>query len=305
MFLNVLIFYRLQTGLQSLLDEALVRAAQDQYGDMLETLTRVGEVPFDFTRRRMSIVVTTDGDMDSPPRTLLLCKGAVEEVLALCTHIDNGDEENLHKMGTTRPMSEQEREAIHQLSHSLNTQGLRVIAVAYHQVMPSHDEEHKWISHEKELVFCGFLSFQDPPKDTAGPAIKKMMNSGVKVKVLTGDNEVIARAICEQVELGQKQDLQVITGSQLDEISFDELCSLVEKDEIKIFAKLTPAQKSRVVLALKQNGHTVGFLGDGINDALALQEADVGISVDTGADLAKEAAGMHGHDDHIYHRSII
>lgn len=264
-----------QTGLKNLLDRAVL-----EHEDLVETkdLTRryikFDEVPFDFNRRRMSVVVHEV----FRGRDLLICKGAVEEVTAVCrfARID----------GHIVPLAEAIRDQALRLRHALNEDGLRVIAVAYKQV-DSHPNKQYGVADERELALCGYIAFLDPPKETAGPALDALRQHGVTVKILTGDNEVVARKVCKDVGLG---DPRTLVGGAVALMSDAELENVVE--DTTLFAKLTPPQKARVIAALKRQGHTVGFLGDGINDAPALREADVGISVDTGADIARESADI-------------
>jgi Mg2+-importing ATPase len=264
-----------QTGLKNLLDRAVL-AHEDlvQTKGLTRRYVKCDEVPFDFRRRRMSVVVHEV----FRGRDLLLCKGAVEEVLAVC--------ESARVGGRVVPLTDGAREQAVRLATGLNEDGLRVIAVASKQV-DSQPGRQYGVADEAGLVLCGFVAFLDPPKETAGPALEALRRQGVAVKVLTGDNELVARKVCADVGLASPRAL---LGGAIEAMSDAELEEAV--GETTLFAKLTPPQKARVIQALKRKGHTVGFLGDGINDAPALREADVGISVDTGADVARESADI-------------
>jgi Mg2+-importing ATPase len=264
-----------QTGLKNLLDVAVLEHADlIQSKQLTERYLKTDEVPFDFNRRRMSVVVHEV----FRGRDLLLCKGAVEEVLGVCRSalVD----------GQATPLTAGVWEQALELSTGLNEDGLRVIAVAF-KVVDSRPGKEYGVADEAELVLCGFLAFLDPPKETAGPAIAALQGHGVQVKVLTGDNELVARKVCKEVGLDVSHTL---LGGDVQDMTDAELARAAETTTL--FAKLTPPQKARVIKALQESGHTVGFLGDGINDAPALRGADVGISVDTAADIAKESAGV-------------
>jgi Mg2+-importing ATPase len=264
-----------QTGLKNLLDRAVL-----EHENLLETrelaqrYVKCDEVPFDFNRRRMSVVVHEV----FKGRDLLLCKGAVEEVLAVCSHarID----------GQVIPLSDPIRQRASGLRTDLNEDGLRVIAVAVKQVFSQPNKQYG-VADESRLTLVGYIAFLDPPKETAAPALEALKTHGVAVKILTGDNELVARKVCKDVGLATPRTL---LGRQVEVMTDVELEQ--EAEETVLFAKLTPPQKARIIAALKRRGHTVGFLGDGINDAPALREADVGVSVDTGADIARESADI-------------
>jgi Mg2+-importing ATPase len=264
-----------QTGLKNLLDRAVL-----EHEDLVRTrglaqrYLKYDEVPFDFHRRRMSVIVHEV----FRGRDLLLCKGAVEEVLAACRFARLG--------GQVLPLTDGLRQQASRLQAGLNEDGLRVIAVAYKQV-DSQPGRQYGVADEADLVLCGYVAFLDPPKETAGPALDALRRHGVEVKVLTGDNDRVARKVCQEVGLGTPR---LLLGGVIDAMPDAELEEAV--GEVTLFAKLTPSQKARVIRALKRKGRTVGFLGDGINDAPALREADVGISVDTGADIARELADI-------------
>jgi len=231
-------------------------------------------MPFDFIRRRLSIVVK-----DPQANHLLVCKGAVEEMLSISTHV--------HENGKVVALDEARRDALLKLANDYNQDGFRVLVVATRDIKKSEAKKQYSTTDEHDLIIRGFLTFLDPPKESAGPAIAALRDIGVAVKVLTGDNAVVTCRICRQVGL---EPGEPVLGPQLEKLDDATLKVLVE--ERTVFAKLTPLQKSRVLKALQSNGHTVGFLGDGINDAPALRDADVGISVDSGTDIAKESADI-------------
>jgi Mg2+-importing ATPase len=262
---------RFQTGLKNLMDKAVL-----EHRDLeptAETYRIVDEIPFDFQRRRMSVVVANNDHED-----LLVCKGAVEEMLSICGHLKVGDE--------VLPMTDERRAGIKAMTHELNEDGLRVLVVAIKRHPPSTDRSYS-VADETDMIAVGCLAFLDPPKDTAGKAIAALRHHGVEVKVITGDNEAVTRKICREVGLDVEHSAQ---GKHIEPLEDDELDALVKRTTV--FAKMSPLQKARVVKSLQRMGHTVGFLGDGINDAPALREADVGISVDTATDIAKESADI-------------
>lgn len=261
-----------QTGLKNLLDVAIVEHAQRM--NLLEdekNVQKIDEIPFDFNRRRMSVVLKNNEER------LLICKGAVEEILSNCTQVSSN--------GQIMPLTSEIVENINKVVHDLNTDGLRVIAVA---IKPSDPREHIYsVKDESEMILVGYIGFLDPPKESAASAIQKLHANGVNVKVLTGDNAVVARKVCK--DLGLQVD-RVIIGGEIDDVTDEMLADLAEKTTV--FAKLNPLQKARIVRVLQDKGHTVGFMGDGINDAASLREADVGISVDSAVDIAKESADI-------------
>jgi len=255
-----------QTGLRNLLDRAILSRTDL---DVERSCRKVDEIPFDFQRRRMSVVVEHEGDH------LLICKGAVEEILAVCEKYQVDDE--IHTM---IPLIKDE---IMEEYRELSKQGFRVIALAYREF--DRSKEVFGTADESGLVLLGYLAFFDPPKETAAKAIEGLAARGVRAKILTGDNELVSQKVCADVGMPVKR---VLTGAQLaamDKATFD--AAVLEAD---IMARLTPMQKEQVIRSLKAQGHTVGFMGDGINDVLALKAADVGISVDTAVDVAKESA---------------
>jgi Mg2+-importing ATPase len=262
-----------QTGLKNLIDIAIISKQKEISDNHFEEIyKKVDEIPFDFNRRRMSVVVA-----DKTGKTQLITKGAVEEMLKCCSYAEyDGKVENI---------TDDIKKFVLSKSDELNSKGLRVIAIA-HKTNPSPVGEFS-VDDENEMVLLGFLAFLDPPKETTAAAIKALNSYGVSVKILTGDNEKVTAYICKQVGIEVKE---ILLGSDLDLLSDEELAKKAEK--ITVFAKLSPTQKARVVRLLRENGHSVGYMGDGINDAAAMRAADVGISVDTAVDIAKESANV-------------
>ncbi len=261
---------RFQTGLKNLMDKAVLEHRDLEPAASAYRL--VDEIPFDFQRRRMSVVLG-----DAGGEHLLVCKGAVEEMLAICEYARIG--------GVVEPMSEERRAAIKAMTRELNEDGLRVLVVAI-RTQPASGRPYG-VADETGLTAVGCLAFLDPPKDSAATAIRALNQHGVAVKVITGDNEAVTRKICREVGLDVEHSAQGTQIEPLDEAALDALVA-----RTTVFAKMSPLQKARVVKSLQRQGHTVGFLGDGINDAPALREADVGISVDTATDIAKESAAI-------------
>ena len=262
-----------QTGLKNLLDVAVLDRHQELASlEVEKNYQKFDEIPFDFVRRRMSVVVEERGKQH-----VLICKGAVEEVLKICTQ--------LKVNGKVLPMDESVHTRVADLQQKLNADGLRVIAVAY-KVMPP-DQSHYAIADESDLVLLGNIAFLDPPKESAAPALKALKRNGVEVKILTGDNDIITRKICKDVGLPIQN---VLLGSDIEALSDDELAKVAATTTI--FAKFSPTQKAKIIQVLRKSGNIVGYMGDGINDAAALREADVGISVDTAVDIAKESADI-------------
>jgi Mg2+-importing ATPase len=273
-----------QTGLKNLLDIAVLDHGEiKDYLKVEETFTKVDEIPFDFQRRRMSVILAQEKNH----KHLLICKGAVEEVLDLCTYsFDPGEDRQLHiEQDAVIPMDAQMRQNILDITNKLNGEGLRVLLVA----IKEYDERPLTysIADESNMILTGFIGFLDPAKPSAKPSIEALHKLGIELKVLTGDNEIVTKKICREVGIPINN---IMMGNDLENISDEELTKQI--DDISIFAKLSPAQKSRVVKVLQLKGHTVGFMGDGINDAGALRDADVGISVDTATDIAKESADI-------------
>jgi Mg2+-importing ATPase len=282
-----------QTGLKNLMDKAVLA-----HRDLETSLAKwkvVDEIPFDFQRRRMSVVLTSadaESRQEHPssgaarhplPQAgegqfdLLVCKGAVEEMLQICAFAREG--------GKDIPLTDHRRETIRDMTHGLNEDGLRVLIVAVKR-QPALGRAYG-IADEAGLTAIGCLAFLDPPKDSARTAIAALDHHGVGVKVITGDNELVTRKICREVGLDVQHSVLGADIEDLDDAALDDLVA-----RTTVFAKMSPLQKSRVVESLQRRGHTVGFLGDGINDAAALRRADVGISVDTATDIAKESADI-------------
>ncbi|MED0671053.1 magnesium-translocating P-type ATPase [Aneurinibacillus aneurinilyticus] len=262
-----------QTGLKNLLDVAVLEhAGLSEVQGVEGKYTKVDEIPFDFNRRRMSVVLKKNDNGH-----ILICKGAMEEIVSICTHVSSN--------GKVVPITPHITQKIQRLVHDLNTDGLRVVAVAVKQT-ESEDRPYT-ITDESNMILVGYIGFLDPPKDSAAAAIKALRENGVNIKVLTGDNETVTRKVCKDVGLHVNQ---IVLGNDIDNLSDEQLADMAERTTV--FAKLNPLQKARIVRALQSKGHTVGFMGDGINDAASLREADVGISVDTAVDIAKESADI-------------
>ncbi|AWM79442.1 magnesium-translocating P-type ATPase [Gammaproteobacteria bacterium ESL0073] len=263
-----------QSGVKNLMDKAIVRfAKKNPEFKKPKEWQKVDELPFDFIRRRLSVIVKNQENK------LLVCKGAVEEMLSVSSHV--------RENGQLLPLTDECRQHLLNLADEYNNDGFRVLVLGT-RVLPEDDNRHQYgVADESDLVVEGFLTFLDPPKDSASSAITALRDNGVGVKVLTGDNPIITSKICREVgiEVGEP-----LLGKDIEQ--FDESMLRQKVEEHTIFAKLTPLQKSRVLKALQANGHTVGFLGDGINDAPALRDADVGISVDSATDIAKESADI-------------
>ncbi|MCC9074493.1 magnesium-translocating P-type ATPase [Flavobacterium sp. F-65] len=273
-----------QTGLKNILDKAVLEHVElHDYLKVEEYFMKVDEIPFDFERRRMSVILKMRNG-----NHLLICKGAVEEILDLCSHsFDPGEDKELHlENDKIIPMDEKMRNKILQTSKKMNEEGLRVLLVAIREFDGKHPLTYS-IDDEKQLTLTGFIGFLDPAKPSTQPSIAALQELGVTLKVLTGDNEIVTKKICHDVGIPVKN---IVLGTELESMTDEELALKI--DDVSIFAKLSPLQKVRVVKALRVKGHTVGFMGDGINDAAALKEADVGISVDTAVDIAKESADI-------------
>jgi Mg2+-importing ATPase len=273
-----------QTGLRNLLDLAVLERTEVVNNDLNldEEYKKIDEIPFDFQRRRMSVILE-----EKNGKHLLICKGAVEEMLDICSHaFDPGEDRRLQiENDRVIPMDGTIRNTILNTSKKLNEDGLRVLLIA----VKEYEERPLTysIADEKNLVLTGFIGFLDPAKPTAKPAIIGLQKLGVNIKVLTGDNDIVTKKICRDVGIPIQH---VLLGSTVEKMSDTELTNRM--DDTSIFAKLSPLQKSRIVKLLQAKGHTVGFMGDGINDATALRDADVGISVDTAVDIAKESADI-------------
>ena len=278
-----------QTGLKNLLDRAVLdRVELAAELKLKDAYRKVDEIPFDFERRRMSVVVATlVAGQDQHHE--LICKGAVEEVLSACTHVRIQEPTDASLDGErtmpTLPLDAALLVRTKAVTAGLNAEGLRVVAVAVKTLPPAQSAYS--VADEAGLTLIGYIAFLDPPKESAAPALEKLAAHGITVKVLTGDNDLVTLQVCRQV--GLPADV-VLLGTQIEALSDDALKAAAESHSI--FAKLTPLHKERIVRALRANGHVVGFMGDGINDAPALRAADIGISVDSAVDIAKEAADI-------------
>ena len=261
-----------QTGLKGSIDEAIInRALKTDLKEYTEKYKKIDEIPFDFSRRRLSVIVS-DGT-----KKQLITKGAVEEILNICTFVDY--------KGQVSQITKEIKENIKKISKSLNEDGLRVVAVC--QKNDITDAESFSVSDEKNMVLLGFIGFLDPPKGSAKESIEKLNNKGIRVIVLTGDNVDVTRCVCNRVGINSNK---IIIGSMLDRLSDNAVLRLLRKNNI--FAKLSPIQKARIVRILREDGNVVGYMGDGINDSPSLNNSDVGISVDTAVDIAKESADI-------------
>lgn len=256
-----------ETGLKSPLDDAILEHKEIDVAKW----KKIDEVPFDFERRRVSVLV------DNGEKRLLIVKGAPEDILRLCTNYEGESERDL------LPLEGAASASILELFHSFCREGFRVLGIAWKQV--DSDHIHAVVNDETTLVFAGFAAFLDPPKESAKKALKDLADSGVAVKIVTGDNELVTEHICGQLDL---PITGILTGADIQKMDDQSLVGQVEN--VNLFCRVNPSQKNRVILALKRRGHTVGYLGDGINDAPSLHSADVGISVDGAVDVAKEAA---------------
>jgi Mg2+-importing ATPase len=256
------------------IDWAIDEYAYERYSEEeLEAYTPIGDVPFDFIRRRATAIVKQDEDVN-----IMITKGAIPEILSISTGY-------LDPEGNIQPLNNDIVNDVMGLVEWYSAKGMRVLGIT-HKYLPSGKKEFS-AEDENELIFTGFLVFTDPVKETAEEAIASLKEYGIGVKVLTGDNEYVSRYVCEEIGIPAEN---ILTGVQIDAMSDEELKTSVESTNI--FARLTPDNKSRIVLALRENGHTVGLMGDGINDVIAMKNADVSISVDTGTDIAKETASM-------------
>ena len=261
-----------QTGLKGSIDEAVIkRALESDLQDLSEKYKKIDEIPFDFSRRRLSVIVT-DGT-----KKQLITKGAVEEILNICTMVDY--------KGQVNQLTKDIKENIRRMTKKLNEEGLRVVAVC--QKNDIENIEHFGVSDEKNMVLLGFIGFLDPPKESAKESINKLNKAGIRVIVLTGDNAEVTRSVCNKVGIRSKN---IVLGSKIDKLSDIALLRLLKKTNI--FAKLSPIQKARIVRILKESGNIVGYMGDGINDSPSLTNSDVGVSVDTAVDIAKESADI-------------
>ncbi|MCL5059309.1 MAG: magnesium-translocating P-type ATPase [Candidatus Thermoplasmatota archaeon] len=270
-----------ETGIRSPLDDAILAHRHIDVG----AWRKIDEVPFDFERRRVSVLLEQGG-----ARTLV-AKGAPEDILRLCTGYEAD--------GRQRPLDAATRARIQALFESLSRDGFRVLGIAWRSEPPEH--AHAVLGDEAELVFCGFAAFLDPPKASAAPALAALAQDGIALKIVSGDNELVTRYICAQLGVAVSG---VLTGGEIAQLDEPALQALVQ--EANLFCRVTPAQKTRILGALRARGHVVGFLGDGVNDAPALHTADVGISVDSAVDVAKEAADLIllEHDLQVLHDGV-
>lgn len=264
-----------QTGLKNMMDIAILdHTLQVGRVNVLENFHKIDEVPFDFRRKRMSVVV-----QDIAGGRLLITKGAVEEIFEICSHVEiNGEVlPRIPEYDTRRKL----------MVDALNSEGFRVIALAYKWLPESNQEAAYSVKDEDQMILKGFLAFLDPPKETAADALNRLKHYNVTIKILTGDNELVTQTVCEQVGLPVAE---ILLGSDIDKMDDNALAMMAEKTTV--FAKLSPEHKERIIKVLKKDNHVVGFMGDGINDAPALRAADVGISVNTAVDIAKESSDI-------------
>lgn len=262
----------LQTGLKSNIDEAVVAKAKTiGIENSVEKYKKIDEIPFDFSRRCLSVAVEID-NIDE-----LITKGAVEEILNICTTFEY--------KGQMEKLTNEKIENMRKICKDLNEEGFRVVAICKKIITNNKKDFNS--TDEKDMTLLGFIGFLDPPKESAKKAIEGLNNAGIRVMVLTGDNVEVTRCVCNKAGINSKE---IITGNKIDALSDVALSRLLKR--INIFAKLSPIQKARIVRVLKQNGNVVGYMGDGINDSPALTNSDVGISVDTAVDIAKETADI-------------
>ncbi len=272
-----------ETGLRSPLDTAIL-----EHGAVdVSTWRKIDEVPFDFERRRVSVL------LDNGQDRRLVIKGSPEDILRLSTHYVIADEQPL-------PLDEAALARAQSLYQQLSQQGLRCLGVAWRSVPAAHD--HAGLTDETELIFAGFACFMDPPKASAGTAIRALTGIGIKVKIITGDNELVTRHLCEELGLPVQA---ILTGEVIQQLN--DVALAARALQTQLFCRVTPNQKNRIILALKARGHTVGYIGDGVNDAPSLHTADIGISVDSAVDVAKEAADMIllEQDLTVLHRAVL
>lgn len=262
----------LQTGLKSNIDEAVVAKAKTVgIENSLKKYKKIDEIPFDFSRRCLSVAVEIDN------KDKLITKGAVEEILNICTTFEY--------KGQTEKLTNEKIENMRKICKNLNEEGFRVVAICKKIITNNKKDFNS--TDEKDMTLLGFIGFLDPPKESAKEAIEGLNNAGIRVMVLTGDNVEVTRCVCNKAGINSKE---IITGNKIDTLSDVALSRLLKRNNI--FAKLSPIQKARIVRVLKQNGNVVGYMGDGINDSPALTNSDVGISVDTAVDIAKETADI-------------
>jgi Mg2+-importing ATPase len=273
-----------ETGLKSPLDEAVLGHEHIEIG----AWKKIDEVPFDFERRRVSVLI------DNGETRWLAVKGAPDEIVGLCTHYEAEGTELQH------PVDEAALVAIRSQYHALEEEGFRVLGIAWRKV--SLDHPHAVVSDETELVLAGFAAFLDPPKESVASALAALERVGVAIKIVTGDSDLVTRHVCAQLKIPVTG---LLTGKEIAQMDDHALRARVET--ANLFCRVNPSQKERIILALKTRGHVVGYLGDGINDAPSLHSADVGLSVDSAVDVAKEAADMIllKHDLHVLHEGVL
>ncbi len=261
-----------ETGIKGSIDEAIVnRALKNNLGNIAEKYKKIDEMPFDFNRRRLSVVVE-----DNSVKTIIT-KGAVEEILSICSCVEHS--------GKTLNITNDIKSNIREITNKLNEEGMRVICIC--KKIDINNTQNFEISDEKEMSLLGFIGFLDPPKESAKESIKKLNDLGIRVIVLTGDNVAVTKSICKQVDINTSR---IVVGSEIEKLDDSGVRHLLKN--VNIFSKLSPIQKARIVRLLKESGNVVGYIGDGINDAPSLTNADVGISVDTAVDIAKETADV-------------
>ncbi|TAJ16459.1 MAG: HAD family hydrolase, partial [Rugosibacter sp.] len=273
-----------ETGLKSPLDEAILGHRHIGIG----AWKKIDEVPFDFERRRVSVLI------DNGAARWLVVKGAPDEIVGLCTHYEADDAK------LQRPLDEAALAGIRGQQHALEEEGFRVLGIAWRQV--SLDHPHAVVSDETELVLAGFAAFLDPPKESAASALQALKKAGVAIKIVTGDSDLVTRHVCAQLKIPVTG---LLTGKEIAQMDDHALQARVET--ANLFCRVNPTEKERVIRALKARGHVVGYMGDGINDAPSLHSADVGLSVDSAVDVAKEAADMIllQQDLHVLHAGVL
>jgi Mg2+-importing ATPase len=280
-----------ETGLKSPLDEAILEHENIDVSGW----KKIDEVPFDFERRRVSVLLEKIRlEKDNDKGRLLVVKGAPEEIISLCVRYEIP--------GNPAPilLDKSALEHIHQVHAALETDGFRVLGIAWRDVPSNYS--HAVVGDEAELVFAGFAAFLDPPKESAATALAALKESGVSIKIVTGDSELVTQHVCAQLKLAVTG---VLTGKEIEQM--DDPALRIKVETVNLFCRVNPAQKNRVILALKARGHVVGYLGDGVNDAPSLHSADVGLSVDSAVDVAKEAADMIllDQDLHVLHEGVL
>lgn len=261
-----------QTGLKGSIDEAILkRASKENIENIKDEYVKINEIPFDFVRRCLSVIISNNNGLQ------IITKGAIEEILSMCTTADDN--------GKIIPITNQLKNNIKNISKSLNQEGMRVIGVCS-KTLDSSTVEFS-VKDESNMTFLGFIGFLDPPKQSAKESIARLNDAGIRVIVLTGDNEYVTKTICEKVDINTKR---IVSGSNLDTMEDSAVLRLLRNTNI--FVKLSPIQKARIIRLLKESGNIVGYMGDGINDSPSLINSEVGISVDTAVDIAKETADI-------------